>query len=142
MARRTNNYSGSDLKNVCISAALARMKECILYDCMKVEEKEVNRDDYLKKIDEIDDWGSYLSEKTTNLENPPKILKLARRHIDIGLKECPPSLSEEMQTLVELRKWDSLYGDGASSRNKKGALKGIGFDLPISISKSPVISLI
>lgn len=139
LAKRSCNYSGSDLKNVCIAAALARMKECILNEYKKDEEK-LNHNEILKQIEEIDDWGSYLSENPLNFESSPKLITLSKRHIDIGLRECPPSLSEEMQTLIELRKWDTLYGDRASSRSKKGALKGIGFDL-LAASKNSLVSL-
>ena len=128
LAKKTINYSGSDLKNVCIAAALARMKECIIQDYLNRAKDGCDETQLSIVLEQIDDWGSYLADKEPLADGKRTILKLAKQHIDIGLKECPPSLSDEMQTLVELRKWDGLYGDGASKRNSKGH-KGIGFGL-------------
>lgn len=36
------------------------------------------------------------------------------------MKEVGPSLTDEMATLVELRKWDSLYGDSVKQKAKPG----------------------
>lgn len=115
LAKRTANYSGSDLRNVCVTAALARVKESVL-----LEGADSNK--------VVDDWGAYLSTRENLEEKDFKLMALNSKHLDIGLAECPPSLSEEMQTLVELRKWDAQFGDGAAGRKgKKPAM--IGFDL-------------
>ena len=114
LAKGTVNYSGSDLKNICVATALARIKETIL-----LEQTDPNKTQV--KMSEIDDWGEYLTDSTSEtFELPP----LSQSHIDIGLSESPPSLSEEMETLVELRKWDSQFGDGAAKRKRKSSLIG------------------
>jgi SpoVK/Ycf46/Vps4 family AAA+-type ATPase len=122
LSQRTKNYSGSDLRNVCVAAALARVKESI------VQERNTSMSDsqLKKKLNTIDDWGSYL--KSAPVDQKEVVLSpLQKSHFEIGLQECPPSLGEETQSLIELRKWDTLYGDGAS-RNK-GKPTGIGFEV-------------
>ena len=112
VAKKTKMYSGSDLKNVCVSAAIARVKETL------VDDKE--------RLDKIEDWAEYLKNHKSSTKFEPRPLRM--EHIEIGLKECPPSLAEETESLVELRKWDSLYGDGAALG--KGKKHGYGFQLP------------
>jgi SpoVK/Ycf46/Vps4 family AAA+-type ATPase len=131
LAKKTVNYSGSDLKNVCVAAAMTRMKECIIQDSLNGANNARNDETELSTaLEQIDDWGSYLADKEPLSEGKQTILKLAKHHIEIGLKECPPSLSDEMQTLVELRKWDAIYGDGASRRTKGSKGIGFGFETP------------
>ncbi|ORE10443.1 AAA-domain-containing protein [Rhizopus microsporus var. microsporus] len=85
IAKSTEHYSGSDLKNVCVTAALKAIQE------------QVNA-------------------KTNNS------IILTMEHFKEALKMVPPSLSEEMGTLTEIRKWDSQFGDG-----KKKKKTSIGF---------------
>jgi SpoVK/Ycf46/Vps4 family AAA+-type ATPase len=127
-AKRTNQYSGSDLKNVCVAAALARVKEMI---AVETNMATMSEEELKKHIDGIQDWGTYLStakETETNVSN----IKLKKSHLEIGLSECPPSLTDETQTLIELRKWDSQHGDGAAKRKKKA--NGYGFDVSHELS--------
>jgi SpoVK/Ycf46/Vps4 family AAA+-type ATPase len=122
-ARITPQYSGSDLKNICVAAALARVKETVvkengMTDLTEAELKE--------KIESLEDWGSYLSATSAkDSERSVSSLKLNKNHLQLGLSECPPSLTDETQTLIELRKWDKQHGDGAAKRRKKPA--GYGF---------------
>jgi SpoVK/Ycf46/Vps4 family AAA+-type ATPase len=124
-AKNTIQYSGSDLKNVCVAAALARVKEIIAAESNMTGMTE---EELKTHIDSIEDWGSYLSDKTRNVSGINiSDINLNKSHLEIGLSECPPSLTEETQTLIELRKWDSLHGDGAAKRKKKAT--GYGFDV-------------
>lgn len=118
IAKRTMNYSGSDLKNVCVAAALARVKEAIVLQSGTNEDPQ-------SLINQVEDWHAFIQNQTGK---PAPLTALKKTHIDIGLQECPPSLSDETQTLIELRKWDNNYGDGAARRKGKKP-PAIGFDL-------------
>lgn len=83
LAKKTEHYSGSDLKNVCVTAALKAVQQ----------------------------------EVTTKVPQ-----SLSMEHFEEALKMVPPSSSEEMDSLVEIRKWDSKFGDG-----KKKKKSSIGF---------------
>lgn len=84
LARSTEHYSGSDLKNLCVTTALRAVQQ-------EVSSKK-------KRI-------------------------LTQAHFDEALKLVRPSSAEDMDSLVEIRKWASKYGDGGSERKKQA----IGF---------------
>ncbi|KAI1278633.1 hypothetical protein F5Y07DRAFT_360601 [Xylaria sp. FL0933] len=93
IAKHTPLYSGSDLKNVCVAAAMAAVKE------------------------ELD-----ASERHTGPEPYQWAAKrvLSRRHFDKALKEIGASVSEDMATLTAIRKFDERYGDGKARKKRKG----------------------
>ncbi|CAG8746336.1 9355_t:CDS:2, partial [Racocetra persica] len=108
LAKITNLYSGSDLKNLCISAALAAVRE-------DAEKEQANSSTFVKGI----------TKKT--VDKHPEIRVLKTHHFQLALKQVTPSCSEDMSSLTELRKWDTMYGDGAWNRKRRS--KGIGFDV-------------
>ncbi len=77
----TNNYSGSDLKNLCIAAAMNSLRR------------------HLKFRDQI---------RSITLED-----------FQVALQEVPASISDSMETLVELRKWDQNFGEGKRLTSSK-----------------------
>ncbi|KAG2233064.1 hypothetical protein INT48_009864 [Thamnidium elegans] len=83
LAKKTEHYSGSDLKNVCVTAALTAAQQ----------------------------------QLKTNIAQ-----ELNMNHFETALKMIPPSSSEEMDSLIEIRKWDTKFGDG-----KKKKKLNIGF---------------
>ncbi|KAG2206699.1 hypothetical protein INT47_003641 [Mucor saturninus] len=83
LAKKTEHYSGSDLKNVCVTAALTAVQQQV----------------------------------KTNMSQ-----SLNMDHFNTALKMVPPSSSEEMDSLIEIRKWDAKFGDG-----KKKKKSNIGF---------------
>jgi SpoVK/Ycf46/Vps4 family AAA+-type ATPase len=130
LAKRTVNYSGSDLRNVCVAAALARVKE----DLVTMNNAKLSEEEIRDKISMIDDWNSYLKERPSNDTLSDFTLgPLLPKHFEIGIKECPPSLGDETQSLIDLRKWDKLYGDGAARKDKN---VGIGFEVQNTNAKS------
>lgn len=108
IAKQTTSYSGSDLKNVCVSAAVTCVKNM-------VSVLNVCRDSSMNSSE---------CDKTTRI--------LTQAHFDTALIEIPPSLTDEMQTLIELRKWNDAYGENANATKSKK--KGWGFE------REPLIS--
>ncbi|KAK7428780.1 hypothetical protein QQZ08_004705 [Neonectria magnoliae] len=95
LAQRTPYYSGSDLKNACVAAAMAAVEE----------ENEA-------------------ATKHTGPEpyEYPKKRTLNSAHFDKALKQIPASISEDMESLKQIRKFDEEYG-----AKKKNAKKTMGF---------------
>ncbi|CAB4379362.1 unnamed protein product [Rhizophagus irregularis] len=120
LAKSTKFYSGSDLKNLCISAALAAVRE----DAESEKARVINN---VNKIDKNND-----DLKKNNTEQSLHVRVLKEHHFQVALKQVTPSCSEDMSSLIELRKWDGMYGDGAWNRKKR--VKGIGFNDTVNIS--------
>lgn len=93
LAEQTPLYSGSDLKNLSVAAALA---------CVR-EENELS---LLRK----DDTEFKLPDKRT----------LTSAHFDKALAEISASINEDMSSLAAIRKFDEQYGDRKGRRKKSG----------------------
>ncbi|KAL3462893.1 hypothetical protein BJX64DRAFT_258365 [Aspergillus heterothallicus] len=102
LARRTPFYSGSDLKNLCVAAALA---------CVREE--------------------NALAQQHTGGEpyKYPAKRTLAAEHFTRGIGEISASISEDMSSLSAIRKFDEQYGDRKGRRKKS---PGWGFMTPAS----------
>ncbi|EMR08571.1 hypothetical protein PNEG_03048 [Pneumocystis murina B123] len=76
LSQKTVFFSGSDLKNLCVSAALESINENL---------------------------------QNNNSKKPySRILK--KSHFEKALNEITSSISDDMSSLIELRKWDEKYG--------------------------------
>ena len=102
LASKTPYYSGSDLKNVSVAAALACVRE--EFDtAMAHNETETDAEEKYQ-----------YAEKRT----------LHQRHFDTAMEEISASISEDMGSLSAIRKFDEKYGDRRGRRKKLG---GYGF---------------
>ncbi|KAK4860727.1 hypothetical protein LT330_004458 [Penicillium expansum] len=91
LARRTPLYSGSDLKNLSVAAALACVRE------------------------ENDAAAKHTGDEPYSY---PKRRILTRAHFERGMEEISASISEDMSSLSAIRKFDEQYGDRKGRRQK------------------------
>lgn len=98
LAKDTPFYSGSDLKNVSVAAAMA---------CIKEENEEASK---------------HTGEEP--YVYPPK-RTLMKHHFTKALDEISASISDDMGTLNAIRKFDEKYGD-RKGRKKKASALGFG----------------
>ncbi|KAI1159559.1 hypothetical protein F5B18DRAFT_636302 [Nemania serpens] len=98
IAKHTPLYSGSDLKNVCVAAAMAAVKEEL-----EASERHTGPKPYV-----------WVNKRVLN-----------RRHFDKALKEIGASVSEDMATLSAIRKFDERYGDSKARKKKRGMGFGV-----------------
>jgi ATP-dependent 26S proteasome regulatory subunit len=99
LALDTPLYSGSDLKNLCVSAALA----CVREENELAESKKADKE-------------FKLPEKRT----------LSHRHFEKAVKEISASISEDMGSLTAIRKFDEQYGERRNRRKKTAYGFGVG----------------
>lgn len=102
LAAQTPFYSGSDLKNVCVAAALACVREEFDAAAASSRAKDTNTNS---------------AEKT--YEYPEK-RTLHKRHFEKAMEEISASISEDMGSLSAIRKFDEKYGDRRGRRKKAG----------------------
>lgn len=95
LAQKTPFYSGSDLKNLCVAAALS----CV---------REENETAAAAKAAGDKDYSH--PEKRT----------LHSRHFDKALQEISASISEDMDSLKAVKKFDEQYGDKRAKKKKSG----------------------
>ncbi|KAK0354810.1 hypothetical protein LTR29_013465 [Friedmanniomyces endolithicus] len=99
LAAQTPLYSGSDLKNLCVAAALAAVRE----------ENEL-------ALSHAGEEGFKLPEKRT----------LMPSHFETAVKEISASISEDMSSLGAIRKFDEQFGDRKGRKKKAGYGFGAG----------------
>jgi len=98
LSKDTTFYSGSDLKNLSVAAALA---------CIREENEAAAK--------HAGDEAYVYPEKRI----------LTKAHFDRAIEEISASISEDMSTLSAIRKFDEKYGD-RKGRRKKAAAMGFG----------------
>jgi len=121
LAKQTNLYSGSDLKNVCVSAAVTA-----------VTEEKASKDI-------LENAGQF---QTVNVEGFADVKIVERRilrpsHFEKALTEVTPSISESMETIELLRKFDKQYGN---AKDKKKKTMGFGTDVPEAVASVRVMN--
>lgn len=94
----TELYSGSDLKNLAVAAAMEAAKEELVAKSMHSGPEAY--------------------------EFPAKRI-LTNHHFDKAMKDITASISEDMQSLKALRKFDAQYGDAKRAKKKSH----IGFEV-------------
>ncbi|RPB00983.1 AAA-domain-containing protein [Choiromyces venosus 120613-1] len=92
LAEQTTLFSGSDLKNLCVSAALA---------CVREENAAAAKA-------KAEEQSFTFPEKRT----------LEERHFQKALQEITASISDDMSSLTAIRKFDEKYGEKTGKRKK------------------------
>ncbi|KAJ2003634.1 hypothetical protein H4R26_002962 [Coemansia thaxteri] len=148
LAKQAESFSGSDLKNLCVAAALAALRERV--------REEVAAAGTVPAVDGSSSGGDLLGasliDQLKSTRRPAvaaghhhgkaRAIKLAARHFEAALKKVAPSSSDQMESLVELRKWDKIYGDGAQERNRRAYSIGFAGVAASSSSASSLASLV
>lgn len=123
LASQTPFYSGSDLKNLAVAAALSCVRE-------EVEKATSPSPTPLSSTTDEHSPPSLSNEeeptKTPSSQHEiPERRILAPRHFTHALEEISASISDDMGSLAAIRKFDDKFGDRRGRRKKVG---GYGFE--------------
>lgn len=118
LATQTPFYSGSDLKNIAVAAALS---------CVREEVENTSSQSTPSTPEEVTGTTQTEAESKRTLPSPHVHLEkriLAPRHFTHALEEISASISDDMSSLAAIRKFDEKFGDRKGRRKKGG---GYGF---------------
>ncbi|KAH7090609.1 hypothetical protein FB567DRAFT_296074 [Paraphoma chrysanthemicola] len=141
LAKRTPFYSGSDLKNIAVSAALACVKEENEQAAIAAAKATLETEPIATESNSTPDSPAIATQSATasksSISTPPtsplKALHLVRgqaynfpekrtlhaRHFDKAIQEISASISEDMSSLNAIKKFDEQYGDRKGNKRKK-----------------------
>ncbi|KAF2036236.1 AAA-domain-containing protein [Setomelanomma holmii] len=138
LAKRTPFYSGSDLKNIAVSAALACVKEeneqaALAAAKATLETHPASTESKDESASAASDATSTESASSSPATAAPEVLHLVRgqtynfpekrvlhaRHFDKAIQEISASISEDMSSLNAIKKFDEQYGDRKGNKRRK-----------------------
>jgi len=138
LATRTPFYSGSDLKNVAVSAALACVKEeneqAAIAAAKATSDGQFSCSAANSPIEATTSSPSSTTASSTPPtsppQSPPHLVRgqaykfpekrtLYPRHFDKALQDISASISEDMSSLSAIKKFDEQYGDRKGNKRRK-----------------------
>ncbi|KAG6397094.1 hypothetical protein SASPL_143256 [Salvia splendens] len=100
LATMTEGYSGSDLKNLCITAAYRPVRELIKQECQKDQRKD-------------EEVPQSAGERVVNIR------PLNMQDLKDAKNQVAPSFASEGTIMSELKQWNELHGEGGSRKKEQ-----------------------
>ncbi|KAM6500591.1 hypothetical protein JOM56_003605 [Amanita muscaria] len=126
LAKKTESFSGSDLKHLCVSAALDAVKEHVQlpWSVPKIRQTPIileasQSSPVLAPVGSLEESSASESVNDANAESAPHARSLHLRNFLKALKEITPSSSESLGSLAELRKWNEEFGEGQKDKKRQ-----------------------
>ncbi|XP_059629136.1 ribosome biogenesis ATPase RIX7-like isoform X1 [Cornus florida] len=115
LATMTEGYSGSDLKNLCVTAAYRPVRELIQQERLK--DKERKEKDEKGKSSEED--ASETKEEEGKEEKVIILRSLNMEDMRQAKNQVAASFASEGSIMGELQQWNDLYGEGGSRKKQQ-----------------------
>ncbi|KAF8116800.1 hypothetical protein N665_0014s0062 [Sinapis alba] len=112
LGQMTEGYSGSDLKNLCITAAYRPVRELIQQERLKDQERK-KREEAGKGTEETKDEEEAAEEREIVLR-PLNMEDMRKAKNQVGA-----SFATEGSGMNELKQWNDLYGEGGSRKKEQ-----------------------
>ncbi|KAG8382186.1 hypothetical protein BUALT_Bualt05G0050600 [Buddleja alternifolia] len=108
LATMTEGYTGSDIKNLCITAAYRPVRELIQQEMRKDQEKKHKAEVGQESGDNSDKKERVITIRPLTMED----LKEAKNQV-------AASFASEGSVMSELKQWNELYGEGGSRKKEQ-----------------------
>ncbi|KAI9073542.1 hypothetical protein K1719_044490 [Acacia pycnantha] len=112
LAVMTEGYSGSDLKNLCMTAAYRPLRELMQKEILRGKEKKKREAEAESSEDATDNKESEKDEEITLRPLNMEDMKYAKSQI-------AASFASEGSVMSELKQWNDLYGEGGSRKKQQ-----------------------
>ncbi|EMD38415.1 hypothetical protein CERSUDRAFT_113573 [Gelatoporia subvermispora B] len=142
LAKRTESFSGSDLKHLCVSAALDAVKQKVDVPWRAPSTSPISSkplavagNDTASSVTIAEETETTpTSAATTAPEEAPSPTAIMRTltpsNFETALREITPSASESLGSLSSLRKWNEEFGEGRRKRSPQVWGRGLfGFTI-------------
>ncbi|KAI5595183.1 hypothetical protein BDE02_03G120900 [Populus trichocarpa] len=113
LATMTVGYSGSDLKNLCTTAAYRPVRELIQQEILKDLVKNQRAEAAQKSGEATDTKGEEKEERVINLR------PLTMEDFELAKNQVAASFAAEGASMNELKQWNELYGEGGSRKKQQ-----------------------
>ncbi|KAJ0100578.1 hypothetical protein Patl1_20259 [Pistacia atlantica] len=113
LAVTTEGYTGSDLKNLCVTAAYRPVRELIQKERMKDMERK-KREAAGKSSEDASD-----SKEESKEERVIELRPLNMEDLRQAKNQVAASFASEGAVMSELRQWNELYGEGGSRKKEQ-----------------------
>ncbi|XP_050384848.1 uncharacterized protein LOC126801516 isoform X2 [Argentina anserina] len=113
LATMTEGYSGSDLKNLCVTAAYRPVRELIQQERLKDQEKK-KKAEAAKSAEDASD-----SKEEKKEEHVITLRSLIMEDMKQAKNQVAASFAAEGSVMSELKQWNDLYGEGGSRKKEQ-----------------------
>ncbi|CAI8589354.1 unnamed protein product [Vicia faba] len=113
IATMTEGYSGSDLKNLCTTAAYRPVRELIQQELKKDSEKK-KKDAEGKNSQDVHD-----AEEEVKQERVITLRPLNMEDFKVAKNQVAASFAAEGAGMNDLKQWNDLYGEGGSRKKEQ-----------------------
>ncbi|KAL6127637.1 hypothetical protein ACLB2K_071000 [Fragaria x ananassa] len=113
LATMTEGYSGSDLKNLCVTAAYRPVRELIQQERLKDQEKKKKAEAAKTTEDASDSKEEEKEERVITLRS------LSMEDMRQAKNQVSASFAAEGSVMNELKQWNDLYGEGGSRKKEQ-----------------------
>uniref|UniRef100_A0A1J3K2G0 Spastin n=1 Tax=Noccaea caerulescens TaxID=107243 RepID=A0A1J3K2G0_NOCCA len=116
LGQMTEGYSGSDLKNLCITAAYRPVRELIQQERLKDQERK-KREEAGKSTEEPKEGKE--EEAEASVERDITLRPLNMEDMRKAKNQVAASFASEGSGMNELKQWNDLYGEGGSRKKEQ-----------------------
>ncbi|XP_010482665.1 PREDICTED: putative cell division cycle ATPase [Camelina sativa] len=127
IAQMTDGYSGSDLKNLCITAAYRPVRELIQQERLKDQERKKKEEAGKSTEESKEEEAGKSTEKSKEeaagaSESEERVITLRPLNMEDMRKaknQVAASFASEGAGMNELKQWNDLYGEGGSRKKEQ-----------------------